>query len=287
MQLSAAFVPLLAALLAVASPATEVKRDSAVDTATFDDLVWNFQYASSAYASSCAKPNGNTLVTTFSNAATDTIGFIARDDTKKQIVAVFRGSVSATNFLSDSEIELVDFVSPGVSAPAGTLAHFGFLTAYNSVANEVISTVKSQLAAHPGYTIVTSGHSLGGALSSLAGISLQQNFPDTPLLMYTYGQPRTGNPAYANFVNDSVGKSNIFRSTHTTDGVPTIIPIIDGYLHHATEYWQAPDPASAATTTQCNSSGEDPTCSDSIPSAGIDAAHLTYYNILASTPFCS
>jgi alpha-beta hydrolase superfamily lysophospholipase len=48
---------------------------------------------------------------------------------------------------------------------------------YNSIASTVISTVKSELAAHPGYTLVTSGHSLGGALSSLTAMSLKGNFP--------------------------------------------------------------------------------------------------------------
>lgn len=57
----------------------------------------------------------------------------------------------------------------------------------------------------------------------------------------------------------------------------------------------------------CDASGEDPTCSDSIrafslllrtttltqlinitkASGGIDLAHLTYFNRLADTPFCT
>jgi hypothetical protein len=39
------------------------------------------------------------------------------------------------------------------------------------------------------------------------------------------------------------------------------------------EYWQSPDPASSVTTKQC-SGDEDPTCSASIPSTGINTAHL-------------
>lgn len=68
-----------------------------------------------------------------------------------------------------------------------------------------------------------------GALSSLAGISLQQNFPENTVRMYTYGkatsitlwskaesrllisgQPRTFNPTGANFVNAQFG-SRAFR----------------------------------------------------------------------------
>ncbi|KAF9457131.1 alpha/beta-hydrolase [Collybia nuda] len=296
MRLSLAFASFLFFSSAIASPVqvgeavTSDKRSETVSSAVYNDLVFYFKYASSSYdifSPSCPRPNGNTLVSTISNLITDTQGFIARDDNRKEIVVVFRGSTSPTDFLTDAALLLVPFISPGVNAPSGTLVHAGFLLAWDSVASSVISTVSSQLAAHPDYTIVTSGHSLGGALSSLAGISLKQNFPNSKLRMYTYGQPRTGNKAYATFVNTQIGVNNLFRGVHTFDGVPTIIPPILGYVHHATEYWSTIDPTSALTTRQCNASGEDLTCSDAIISTGINPPHLVYYNILASTPFCS
>ncbi|KAF5351321.1 hypothetical protein D9758_008016 [Tetrapyrgos nigripes] len=289
----------------------------AIDQATFNDLTFYFQYASSAYADSCASPNGNTLITEdkpdiiilqFNNVVTDTQGFIARDDNRREIVVALRGSTAATDFLIDAEIALIPFVSPGVRPPAGSLAHTGFLTAWNSVAAQVLTIVRAQLAAHPGYSLVSTGHSLGGALSGLAGIALQQNFPNkyvysvnyvaetrrsntrrfvpiSPTRMFTYGQPRTFNPTGALFINQQFG-ANAFRGVHTTDGVPTIIPTSLGYRHHGIEYWQNPDPASAQTTKKCAADGEDPTCSASIPSQGIDQAHLTYFGIAAGTAFC-
>jgi len=95
----------------------------------------------------------------------------------------------------------------------------------------VIATVHSELAARPGYNLITTGHSLGGTIASLSKISLLQNFPgsyvspmiyfiefpfqesvDSSVRMFTYGQPRTGNAAYAAFVNDNFGP-NVFRGT--------------------------------------------------------------------------
>ncbi|KAJ6570830.1 hypothetical protein DFH09DRAFT_1312873 [Mycena vulgaris] len=76
-------------------------------------------------------------------------------------------------------------------------------------------------------------------------------------------------------------------AVHTTDGVPTIIPQIDGYQHHGVEFWNFLDPSAAITTKSCAASGEDLTCSDSILSEGIDLAHLTYFSIPASTAFCT
>ncbi|KAA1470189.1 alpha/beta-hydrolase [Dentipellis sp. KUC8613] len=281
-----ASLPLLAILssLIAAGFASPVKRGISSDV--YNDLVFYFQYASSAYDSTCAKPNGNTLVGQFSDSGTDTQGFVARDDSRKEIVVALRGSSDAVDFWTDAQVLLEDFTSPGTTPPAGTSAHTGFLNAWNSVAAQVISTVKSQLSSHSGYTIVTTGHSLGGALSSLAGITLKQNFPSSPIRMYTYGQPRTGNDNYAFWVNDQFG-ANAFRAVHTTDGVPTIIPTSVGYRHHGVEYWQNPDPPSASTTKECAADGEDPTCSASVPSQGIDLAHTIYFDILATTPFCS
>ncbi|KZP24470.1 alpha/beta-hydrolase [Athelia psychrophila] len=284
MLFSAALIPLtLSVLGAVASPLHVNKRTVSSDV--YADLVYYFKYASSAYSEICLFPNGNTLVQQFSDLGTFTQGFIARDDDRQEIVVAMRGSSSVGDFITDAELLFKDYTSPGVTPPSGVSAHSGFLDAWNSVAAEVISTVKSQLKSYPGYSLVTSGHSLGGSLSSLAAVSLQANFPSKTVRMYTYGQPRTGNDAYAYWVNDLFG-ANAFRSTHTNDGVPTIIPTSLGYRHHGVEYWQNPDPATAAHTVKCAADGEDPTCSASNPSLGIDLAHTVYYGILAITPYC-
>ncbi|KAF8079220.1 alpha/beta-hydrolase [Lyophyllum atratum] len=283
MRLSAALVPLLYVVLALGSSILSdgnVELESReVSPDVFNDLQFYWKYASSSTASVCARPNGNTLVLTINNVLSDTQGFIARDDTRKEIVVALRGTESVIDFINDILIFLVPFLSPGVYPPFGTLVHSGFLIAWNSVALQVIDTVRAQLATYPDYTIVTTGTSLGGALSSLAGISLKQNFPN-----------KTGNWFYADFVNRAVGVNNIFRAVHTNDGVPTFFPrglTPLGYFHHGTEYWEVSDPASAATTKQCNAGGEDPTCSASIPSMGINAAHGLYFGIPAGTQFCT
>jgi hypothetical protein len=39
------------------------------------------------------------------------------------------------------------------------------------------------------------------------------------------------------------------------------------------EYWQHASPPSESTTVECNALGEDPACSASIPSRGLNVAH--------------
>lgn len=104
-------------------------------------------------------------------------------------------------------------MSQGVSIDltVGVLVEQGDLIAYNSVASGVLSTIASQLAKYPSYSLVSIGHSLGGALASIAGVSLKANFPDVPLRMFTFGQPRTGNSVYATLVEKLIGKDNLYR----------------------------------------------------------------------------
>ena len=52
------------------------------------------------------------------------------------------------------------------------------------------------------------GHSLGGALSSIAAIYIYHQFGKVPWL-FTIGQPRTGNPDYARDVETNV--SSVFK----------------------------------------------------------------------------
>lgn len=62
------------------------------------------------------------------------------------------------NVYSDIGILLYPFSSPGVNPPSGTLVHAGIHDAYNSIAPQVISLVRSQITAHPTYTVFTAGH---------------------------------------------------------------------------------------------------------------------------------
>lgn len=71
---------------------------------------------------------------------------MARDDNRKEIVIAMRGtfvgsschvsiphpghSSSFQNFLTDVDVFLTTYQSPGVSAPDGTEVHSGFLEAY-------------------------------------------------------------------------------------------------------------------------------------------------------------
>jgi len=59
----------------------------------------------------------------------------------------------------------------------------------------------------PKFRLIDAGHSLGGALATLAALEIRQACPDHSKLdisCYTFGAPRTGNHAFAHEYNEGV-----------------------------------------------------------------------------------
>ncbi|KAJ3573589.1 hypothetical protein NP233_g2347 [Leucocoprinus birnbaumii] len=237
----------------------------------YQDLVHYFKFATSAYTLICPRPNGKKLVLPFTSISGDYSGYVARDDDRREIIVAFKGSASILAFLADAAIILVPFVASGITAPSGVRVHAGFLVAWTSIQLVVRMIVAQQIKAYPDYAIVTSGHSLGGVLALFCAIASKQHHPNTT---YSYGAPRAEaqNTQFATFVNKTLGK-NAYRVVHGNDGVPTIIPTWLGYHHHGVEHWQHTSPPSEGTTRACSIDGEDPQCSASIPTKGINPAH--------------
>lgn len=88
----------------------------------------------------------------------------------------------------DLQIIMTPLKSTGIAAVGDAYVHTGFLFAYNVVANDVLSIVKGQVAAYPGYTVVVTGHSLGGSVASIASLSIRAALPSVPIKLYTYGK---------------------------------------------------------------------------------------------------
>ncbi|PPQ78602.1 hypothetical protein CVT24_002054 [Panaeolus cyanescens] len=265
------------------------EREASIPSELFNELTWYFKYASSAYEppNACLRPNGQTRVAQIFNATTATDGYIARDDEKKEIVVVFHVAQSPIHFtFNPLDIPLVQLYHPvGIDARV----HAGFLMLWNSVAESVLNDIREQLVSRENYSIVVVGHSLGGALASIAAISIKFNFVTVSMRMFTYGQPRTGDASYAKLINGFFGSGKAYRDTHTTDVVPHIPSQDMDYVHHGVEYWISSDPASYSSITECDPDGEDKTCSNSAHarlSILVGLSHLVYMDIVAGTPFC-
>jgi hypothetical protein len=156
------------------------------------------------------------------------------------------------------------------------------------VADKLLAALADLRTQNPGYATVITGHSLGGALATLAFTDLRAN--NIPLkTAYTLGAPRVGNPAYADFndklsgASDAPGRiGDLVRITHGIDGVPGLPSQAMGFQHSRTEVYEvdvSPGVQSAGTTFRCfgQEAGD---CNRGTQTGFLNQDHLVYTNIL-------
>lgn len=85
--------------------------------------------------------------------------------------------------------------------------HFGFCEYYQTLVAEGLADTISRLARkHPSYGILVTGHSLGAAAAAVCAADLVQRLgiERDRVVLYTLGEPRTGDGIFAEGVNDRV-----------------------------------------------------------------------------------
>jgi len=97
-----------------------------------------------------------------------------------------------------------------------------------------MAAITQARAEHPDYKIVATGHSLGGALASLAAGVLRSQGVTVDL--YTYGAPKVGLEGVSKYLSRTDMGLN-FRVTHKNDPVPKLPPALLGYRHISPEYY--------------------------------------------------
>ncbi|KAF4453031.1 putative triacylglycerol lipase precursor [Fusarium austroafricanum] len=247
-------LPLLSAVtLAVASPiALEDYANSLEDravgvtTTDFNNFKFYIQHGAAAYCNSEAsagskitcsdngcptvQSNGATIVASFIGSRTGIGGYVATDSNRKEIVVSIRGSSNIRNWLTN-----LDFGQSDCSLVSGCGVHTGFQNAWNEISKQATDAVSKARKANPSFKVISTGHSLGGAVAALAGANLRVG--GTPVDIYTYGAPRVGNAQLSAFISGQAGGE--YRITHDDDPVPRLPPLIFGYRHTSPEFWLA------------------------------------------------
>ena len=165
-------------------------------------------------------------------------------------VVMFRGTCPKAfqNWLSDLNISKLDVNFPGV--PDAKI-HSGFMHAYNATAlRPGIHKALEKLFRDEGVRIggggqgdggsprlLVTGHSLGGAMGTLAALDLQQTFglSAKDVRVVTMGSPRVGNHAFAEYYHSQVPQTT--RLVNGRDIVPTLPPARTGFYHVPSEVW--------------------------------------------------
>ncbi|CAM9919266.1 unnamed protein product [Phaeothamnion confervicola] len=136
---------------------------------------------------------------------------------------------------------------------AECMVHGGFWAAERVLIDPVLSEIQRLQKENPTFDVYVTGHSLGGALAVLAALDIVET--GIPVRCYTFGMPRVGNRAWADYLRRALPVA--VRVTHNRDAVPHMPPTSFGFRHSAPEVFEAAD----GGLTLCEEDGESPACS--------------------------
>lgn len=153
---------------------------------------------------------------------------------ERDVFLIFRGSTLANygaDWISNARIGLE-------IGESDWPVHIGF----NHIFKSMIPHLKNFFASLNGKPNIIHcvGHSLGGAVATLASDWVSKNNYGVATKVYTYGAPRPATHLFSKHYTDRLNKSNIYRVYHESDPVP-MIPVFPfchspfgnmGYLIH-------------------------------------------------------
>ena len=122
-------------------------------------------------------------------------------------ILAFRGTSDVRDWLTDADTRKLSFDGIGK-------IHAGFGHAWRSLEHSLVSAIPSSTR-----RLWLTGHSLGGALATVAAQALVPNFPIGRVI--TFGSPRVFGPSEAHSVNWTF-QNKIYRVVHSNDIVPRI-----------------------------------------------------------------
>jgi hypothetical protein len=168
------------------------------------------------------------------------------EDVGDAVVLAFRGTKDARDWLIDADFLFISLVGVEVtrlesnqrlltSSPT-IKVHRGFLRAINSLLPKIMRWLESgkseggkRKAETEKKPLLITGHSLGGALATLAAFFLQQK-GYTIGAVYTFASPRVGDRDFRDSYNSSL-RDRTFRLAAAGDLVPLLPGVLDGYRH--------------------------------------------------------
>ncbi|MEM8611618.1 MAG: lipase family protein [Cyanobacteria bacterium P01_H01_bin.105] len=165
----------------------------------------------------------------FNNKKRDTQAFIFRTD--ECMVLSFRGSQEIRDWYTNFNTQLRNFTirragKTTLSSYKGSV-HTGFFLGWASIEKAVLAQIASWQSEalkqnSPLPPLLITGHSLGGALATMAAASLHENGINVAGL-YTFGQPRVGDLRFTRQLNRNL-EGKVFRFVNNNDVVPHIPP---------------------------------------------------------------
>lgn len=143
--------------------------------------------------------------------------------------------------------------------------------------------IHKKMASGSAPTVFVTGHSLGGALATLAALDLRISLGLPDVRVVSFGSPRVGNYIFSKWFEEEIGPH--WRFTHNRDIVPSVPPGYMGFHHVAQEVWVVDVLSERTLVGVCDGSGEDPKCHNSVCHLGLCSSvadHLLYLSEMYS-----
>jgi hypothetical protein len=163
----------------------------------------------------------------FNNQGRDTQAYMFR--TEQFMVLAFRGSQEPKDWLTNVTTQLRSFTifkdgASTLSSYKGRV-HTGFFLAWAIIEQSVLSQIskwRAEMNVEQLPPLYITGHSLGGALATMAAAALSDNGINVAGV-YTFGQPRVGDRTFASQL-DKHTNGRVFRFVNNNDIVPHVPP---------------------------------------------------------------
>lgn len=148
------------------------------------------------------------------------IGFAITSD-RSNIIA-FRGTQTQIEWLHNLHATQRKYIDPTTGKQYGWV-HEGYLRIVRHQIGELLLNAVRQL--DPTVPCFITGHSLGGAVATLAAFEIALNVPEIreQLQLYTYASPRIGDRDFAQAHSQLI--PNSYRVVNLSDSVPLVPPI--------------------------------------------------------------
>ncbi|KXN74483.1 alpha/beta-hydrolase [Conidiobolus coronatus NRRL 28638] len=205
-----------------------------------------------------------------SYAEHNSAAFFGVNHERKLIIVSYRGTSNFKNWLINLDFKLVGLRTNQTSA---IKVHSGFNNAADALMPKIRSSLLMAKKQNPKYKIVFTGHSLGGAIATLAAAKLAEEraIEWSDIQLITFGQPRVGNSRFADYLNSKPIES----ARVTTKG--DIVAISPG---RTLKYYHSQHIVHMnlnGESIKCSTTKEDRACTHYLKSLSL-SAHFTFKN---------
>lgn len=194
------------------------------------EIDYYVKFAGASYCdkkcSYCKKMDFDVELIRLVNKTTNINALVAVLPRKQEIVVSYRGSDGPVKFLGSA----FAFQTPFAWVKGGYV-HENVFYYMNSIHSDVIKTLVPLFKKYPGYRLLLTGHSLGGALATLSApfISRDMKIPYSQMRIITYGQIRVGNLPFAMWYNHL--NINFTRVVNGIDGIADFPSFSNDWVH--------------------------------------------------------